>query len=148
MIFKYNESLKYFELKSIIQTLYDICLDLKDESIEYVIYPFDDIQIKLLTLQLSDLIERNIKNSIDFRLVIDLHKMLNIQDHLNQYQNSWKVVDETIQSIIQFMKTEGFKCNFYLNGPSKPHLNTYTHVKYPFTDHKSVFNKIEIIFEM
>lgn len=50
--YKIFESESYNKINNIFQTLHDICLELSDRNIKYVISPSDDINKKILGLQL------------------------------------------------------------------------------------------------
>jgi len=50
----FNESDSYFNAKSIIENIKDICTELEDEDIEYRIEPSNDIRIKMLGLYINN----------------------------------------------------------------------------------------------
>lgn len=67
MILKFNESQSFFTAKDIIDNIKDICTNLKDEFIEYLLEPSDDIKIKMLGIYLNGGIKRT-KFELDIKV--------------------------------------------------------------------------------
>lgn len=94
-LFKYNqfnESNSFNETKEIIQTIKDICEELSDENIEWLVFPNDDIRIKILGLKIYNLTE----------LPIDFYVEINIEDSvINSPQGIGKLSSKQKSSIIK-----------------------------------------------
>jgi len=101
MILKFNESQSFFTAKDIIDNIKDICTNLKDEFIEYLLEPSDDIKIKMLGIYLNGGIKRT-----KFEFDIKVKK-------LNQEQKKGLFV--TIQQLENYLHSEGITCSYELH---------------------------------
>jgi hypothetical protein len=71
------ENYNFIEVKELINSLSDLCLELSDNNIEYEIYPSNDILIKILTFDYKNLLDKDTKVKIpDFFLSIYVEKKL------------------------------------------------------------------------
>jgi uncharacterized protein (UPF0335 family) len=84
---------KFFEIKSIIEDLYGILVELDDEQIFYLIEPNCDLKLRSMTLL------NNFRN-VDFSIMIGKRLYLN-EEHID-------LIYDRIESIVSYMKIKGY----------------------------------------
>lgn len=108
MILTFNESNSFFNAKELINSLNDICLELKHYSdISFEILPSinDDIKIKMLGIYLNGGIKRNL-----FQVKITANRQ---EDKLKRFlEKEYESIQSTISQIESYMKTEGLSCSY------------------------------------
>jgi hypothetical protein len=128
-LLKFNESNSFLDLKEIIYSLEDICMDLKDEGFTINILPDNDIRLKMLSIVVSNTLRGLYKPGQDLGYVngqpfapdftLSIVKFQLWQGDRENigfvYNNSIK---EYISRIEEYMKSNGFdsKVEPMLNG--------------------------------
>jgi len=106
----YNESETFLRMRNILYDLKDIVIELEDKGYTVRVYPDNEIQIKLLSLQ-----DRILKD-IDIPFYVEIEK-------LQGYRHTFKIkeVSDVIQRLIDYMNSNGFKSIVKI--PTKHHVN-------------------------
>lgn len=121
---KFYES-NYLDLSEIIKTLRDICIELDDNNVKYIIHPINEIGVKMLSLYLKGSLDKSIDNHrrnsdvSKFFLVIFTRMSINRKLSGNRLPD-WFI--EVCFRIEDFMKISGFKTDFritYISGDSE-----------------------------
>lgn len=93
--YKIFESQSYQKINDIHETLKDICLELSDRDIKYVISPSDDINRKVLGLQLFTYILDESRFKVPFFIMInsrpikdDIKWFIDFMHQIESYMNS------------------------------------------------------------
>lgn len=148
-LLRFNESDSYFNAKSIIDTINDICLELKDEGITYRIEPSNDIRIKLLGLYLNGSISME---PIFYVRIISIYGFVN--------KSEIEIILNTLKQLENYIKSEGltFKYELYFetlplpkNVPTDDELSKFVNIDYIdtkfFEDKRNPIKEIKIYFD-
>jgi hypothetical protein len=146
-LLRFNESDSYFNAKSIIDTINDICLDLKDEGIIYRTEPSNDIRIKLLGLYLNGIS----METIFYVRIISIHGFIN--------KSEIEIIINTLNQLENYIKSEGltFKYELYFvtlplpqNVPTDDDLSKFVNITYIdpkfFEEKRNPIKEIKIHF--
>lgn len=139
--FKINESNHFLELKEMIEDIKDILIELDDNDINYRIHPEDDIQIKLLSFSIRDLIS----TKIDFYILINF---------LDFSKNQWLI--STFKQLENYLLSNNFKLQYIVSVLNKNEihgmvsidtLEKYDNIDSVLYNHSNIFKlKILILY--
>ena len=148
-LLRFNESDSYFNAKSIVDTINDICLELKDENIHYRIEPSNDIRIKLLGLYLNGSISLNDSSYVRIMSIYGFKDKSEIE-----------IIINTLKQLENYIKSEGlsFKYELYFetlplpkNLPTDDELSNFVKLDHIdtkfFEDSKNKVKEIKIYFD-
>lgn len=91
-ILKFNESNKFQEMRSIIDDVNNILVELKDEGISMTIEPSNDIRVKMASIR-------------DGHFYINF---LGLSEHWPKMMNIYPVIFEKIHMLIEYLEEKGF----------------------------------------
>jgi hypothetical protein len=139
--FKINESNHFLELKEMIEDIKDILIELDDNDINYRIHPEDDIQIKLLSFSIRDLIS----TKIDFYILINF---------LDFSKNQWLI--STFKQLENYLLSNNFKLQYIVSVLNKNEIHgmvsidtseKYDNIDSVLYNHSNIFKlKILILY--
>ena len=111
-LIKFNESSKFFEIKSLVDNLKDMLVELNDANISYQIEPSNEIKVKFVSLGMDGYFYVFLKN-------------------LESKKDSYNLIIENIKMIIDYMDGNGFETKFFIFANklnSKMNKDTYSDV--------------------
>jgi hypothetical protein len=106
-LIKFNESSKFFEIKSLVDNLKDMLVELNDANISYQIEPSNEIRVKFVSLGKDGYFYVFLKN-------------------LESKKDSYNLIIENIKMIIDYMDGNGFETT--LTAKYSMNKDTYTGV--------------------
>ncbi len=110
MIVKFNESSSFLYAKELVESLRNLCLNMRDSDITYFIKPENDIEIKILGLvMISNLLF--IEKTMNFYVNIIPHRP---EDTKISKKEKTEVILETTENIERLMISEGLYCKYQL----------------------------------
>lgn len=143
--FKIFESESYNKINDIFQTLHDICLELSDRNIKYVISPSDDINRKILGLQLftknsDDEIEKNLFKTFKVPFFIMINTRPIFASNWTEEDIKWFI--DFLYQLESYMNDMGFKTSISTISVKSISMTTGWHL------HQSVNNFYDTILTL